>query len=105
MQSLQNIPATFRWFPVGSNGVATTGTFGAFGPAILPGTPLYDNVGNFFKTAFGQTHNLSVDFGTAKSNFRASGSYYMQTGVVPNTRLERINFRLTNTTKITKNLM
>jgi TonB-linked SusC/RagA family outer membrane protein len=104
MQSLQNIPATFDGYQLGVNGIATTATFGAFGPAILPGTPLYDNVGNFFKTAFGQTHNLSVDFGTAKSNFRASGSYYMQTGVVPNTKLERINFRLTNTTKITKNL-
>jgi TonB-linked SusC/RagA family outer membrane protein len=104
MQTLQNIPATFDGYGLGSNGVAGTGTFAAFGPALAPDTKLYDNVGNFFKTAFGQTHNLSADFGTAKSNFRASGSYYDQTGVVPNTRLQRINFRLTNTTKITKNL-
>ena len=101
-QKLQNIPATFNGYQLGTNGVASISTFSAFGPAIVPGTPLYDNVGNFFKTSFGQTQNLSVDFGTAKSSYRASGSYYDQTGVVPNTRLQRTNFRLTNSTKIGK---
>jgi TonB-linked SusC/RagA family outer membrane protein len=101
-QKLQNIPATFNGYQLGTNGVASISTFSAFGPAIVPGTPLYDNVGNFFKTSFGQTQNLSVDFGTAKSSYRASGSYYDQSGVVPNTRLQRTNFRLTNSTKIGK---
>lgn len=102
VQSLQNIPATFNGFQQGTNGVASTGTFSAFGPAMAPGTPVYNNVGNFFKTAFGQTHNLSMDFGSQKSSYRFSTSYYDQTGVVPNTRLTRVNFRLTNTTKINK---
>jgi TonB-linked SusC/RagA family outer membrane protein len=104
MQSLQNIPSVYNGFQQGTNGNASTGTFSAFGPALNASTPIYDNVGNFFKTAFGQTQNLGVDFGTAKSSYRASGSYYDQTGVVPNTRLQRINFRLTNNTKIGKHL-
>ncbi len=102
LQSLQNIPATFDGFQQGSNGIYASNTFASFGPAIAPETPRYNNVRNFFKTSFGQTHNLGVDFGTGKSSYRASGSYYDQTGVVPNTRLRRINFRLTNSSKIGK---
>ncbi len=102
VQSLQNIPSTFQGYLQGSNGVAAANTFSAFGPAIPAGTTLYDNVGSFFKTAFGQTHNLGIDFGTPKSSYRASGSYYDQSGVVPGTRLTRVNFRLTNSTKIGK---
>lgn len=102
-QSLQNIPATFNGYQNGLNGVASA-TFYAFGPAFLPGTTLYDNVGNFFKASFGQTQNVAVDFGTAKSGFRFSGSYYDQTGVVPNTSLNRYNFRLSNNSKIGKHI-
>jgi TonB-linked SusC/RagA family outer membrane protein len=101
LQSLQKLPSTFNGFQQGLNGVAS-GTFSAFGPKMDPDTKIYDNVGNFFKTSLGQTHNISVDFGSQKSSFRFSGSYYDQTGVVPNTRLTRTTFRLTNTTKIGK---
>ncbi|MEY2901281.1 MAG: hypothetical protein RLY89_387 [Bacteroidota bacterium] len=101
-QSLQNTPSVFNGFMQGNNGVANNGTFSAFGPAMPEGTKLYDNIGNFFKNGFGQTHNLGVDFGTMKSSYRASASYFDQTGVVPGTRLQRINLRLTNTTKIGK---
>jgi len=100
-QKLQNIPSTYNGFQQGSNGIASL-TFSAFGPPLLPGTKVYDNVGNFFNVSFGQTHNLSMDFGTAKSSFRFSGSYYDQTGVVPNTRLKRTTFRISNNTKIGK---
>ncbi len=101
VQSLQNMPTIFNGFQQGLNGVASS-TFSAFGPAMVPGTTIYDNVGNFFKTSLGQTHNVSVDFGTPKSSNRFSGSYYDQTGVVPNTRLTKSSFRFTNTTKIGK---
>jgi TonB-linked SusC/RagA family outer membrane protein len=100
-QKLQNMPTPFNGFQQGSNGVAGS-VFSAFGPAITPGTKLYDNVGNFFQTSFGQTHNVAMDFGVPTSLFRFSGSYYDQTGVVPNTRLQRTNFRLSNSTKIGK---
>ncbi len=101
-QALQNTPTMFNGFQQGVNGIAIPTSFSAFGPAMVPGTPIYNNVGNFFKTAFGHTHNLSVDFGKPNSSYRFSTSYYDQSGVVPNTRLQRINFRLTNTSKIGK---
>lgn len=104
VQSLQNIPATYNGFLTGTNGVFSGSTFSAFGPAIPDGTTLYDNVGNFFRKSFGQTHNLGIEFGTAKSSNRLSTSYYDQSGVVPGTRLQRVNFRLTNNTKIGKHL-
>jgi TonB-dependent SusC/RagA subfamily outer membrane receptor len=103
-QSLGNVPAVYTGFQQGSNGIANPGTFSSFGPAMRADIPVYDNIGNFFNNSAGSTHNLSADFGTVKSSYRASGSFYDQTGVVPNTRLTRTNFRLTNTTKITKNL-
>ena len=102
LQQLQNLPSTFNGFQQGANGVANPGVFTAFGPAMTPNIPTYDNVGKFFKTAFGQTHNLGIDFGSQASSYRFSTSYYDQTGVVPNTRLTRVNLRLTNTTKINK---
>ena len=101
-QALQNMPKMFNEYQQGTNGIANPGTFSAFGPKLLPGTQIFDNVGNFFKTSFGQTHNLGVDFGSPKSSYRFSASYYDQTGVVPNTRLQRTNLRLTNSTKIGK---
>jgi len=101
-QSLQRFPAAFNGFTQGTNGNGNSAIFTSFGPALEPGTPTYDNVGNFFRTAWGQTHNLGVDFGAPMSSFRLTTSIYDQDGVVPNTNLKRLNFKLTNTTKIGK---
>lgn len=101
-QQLKRFPKVYNGFQQGRNGVVDKSLFSAFGPAYEPGTQLYDNAGNFFKTAWGQTHNLGVDFGVPTSSFRFSASYYDQQGVVPNTRQKRINLKLTNTTKIGK---
>jgi TonB-linked SusC/RagA family outer membrane protein len=102
-QKLQRMPSTFNGYQNGLNGVASA-TFSAFGPAYTPGTVFYDNVGNFFQTAGGQTHNIGIDFGTAKSNYRITGSYYNQSGVVPNTSVTKYNFKITNTIRIGTNL-
>lgn len=89
-------------FNTGTNGVyssifqASSGTF--FGPAYDKDTRLYDNPRNFFRTGFTQTHNLAVEF----SSFRFSASYLDQDGVIPNNTYEKLNLRLSNTTKIGK---
>ncbi|MES2005692.1 MAG: SusC/RagA family TonB-linked outer membrane protein [Bacteroidota bacterium] len=103
-QHLQNIPSVYTGFQQGTNGVASAGTFSAFGPAMIPGTEMFNNVGNFFNNSFGQTHNLSIDFGKPTSSYRVSGSVYDQSGVVPNTGLTRYNVRITNTSKIGSNI-
>jgi TonB-dependent SusC/RagA subfamily outer membrane receptor len=67
-------------FSTGSNGVASTtfsGTSGSyFGPRYAPGTPHYDNIDNFFRTGFSQTHNLGMDYGWENVGFRFSASYF-----------------------------
>lgn len=89
-----------KWSP-GRNGNPQN-DFYYFGPAYSSATKQYDNVDAFFKTGFAQTHNLSADFGKKNSTFRASGSFFDQSGVVPQNKYQRVTARLTNNTKIGK---
>jgi len=73
-----------------------------FGPAWTGNTKLYDNLHNFFKTGFSQTHNLAAEFGIKNSGFRITGSYFNSDGVVPNNNYLKTNVRIVNTTKIGK---
>ncbi len=90
----------------GTNGVgsstfsATSGAF--FGPKYPAGTPHYDNVGNFFRTGFAQTHNISLDYGLKNVGFRLSGSFFDQQAVIPDNDYKKYNVKLSNTTKIGK---
>lgn len=93
-------------FGPGTNGVysnifqATSGSF--FGPEYNKDVTLYDNAHHFFRTGFTQQHNLGVDFGVKNSGFRFSTSYLNQDGVIPNNTYDKLNLRLSNTTKIGK---
>jgi TonB-linked SusC/RagA family outer membrane protein len=94
-------------YSIGSNGVAsssfsaTSGSY--FGPKYPDGTVKYNNIDNFFKNAFTESHNLGIEYGLNENiGFRFSGSYLDQSGVVPNNDYTKYNFRLTNTTKIGK---
>jgi TonB-linked SusC/RagA family outer membrane protein len=80
----------------------TLGQFTSFGPLWPATTTLYDNIHHFFKTAFSQTHNLSLDFGKKNFGFRVSGQYYDNTGVIPYNSYTKYNFKISNTTKIGK---
>ncbi|HYH55817.1 MAG TPA: TonB-dependent receptor plug domain-containing protein, partial [Anseongella sp.] len=62
-----------------------------FGPRYEAGTQLYDNIPAFFETAFTQKHNLAFDGGSEKVTYRISSSYTGQSGVIPNTSLEKLN--------------
>ncbi|MBQ0114606.1 MAG: SusC/RagA family TonB-linked outer membrane protein [Bacteroidales bacterium] len=55
--------------------------------------PVYDNIGNFFQTGGIWDTNLSISGGTETGNFYLSGSYYDQTGVVPETGYKKTTFR------------
>jgi TonB-linked SusC/RagA family outer membrane protein len=94
-------------YGLGSNGVGSTSftaTSGAFFGARYPeGTVKYNNLDNFFQTAFTQSHNIAVDYGITKNvGFRFSGSYLDQGSVVPENTYKKYNFRVSNTTKIGK---
>ncbi|MEO7294355.1 MAG: SusC/RagA family TonB-linked outer membrane protein [Ginsengibacter sp.] len=101
-QKLTRFPeVTNKFSPGASNGNASN-SFISFGPQYPEGTQIFDNVKNFFKTGFAQTHNLSADFGKKNYSFRASGSIFDQSGVVPSNNFKKYNLRITNTTKIGK---
>lgn len=101
-QKVTRWPETFDGYTSGTNGVANN-SFSYWGPKYAEGTQLYDNKKSFFRTSFSQTHNLGLDFGFKNSMFRFSTSYFDQKGVVPNNDFNRINIRLSNTTKLFKN--
>jgi len=103
---LNRFPRFINGFSSGTNGVPDN-IFSYFGPAyddIGRGGPggLYDNLHNFFRTGFSQTHNLAVDFGKKTSTFRFSGSFLNQQSPVPTNDYKRYNARLSNNTKIGK---
>ncbi|MGQ0812855.1 MAG: SusC/RagA family TonB-linked outer membrane protein [Gemmatimonadota bacterium] len=77
----------------GVGGSAPNGTFFYFGAPFAPGTTLYNNVDGFFQTALTKKHNLSLSGAAADSrvSYRLSGSSTQQEGVVPNSKLDRIN--------------
>jgi TonB-linked SusC/RagA family outer membrane protein len=75
-----------------------------FGARYPAGTQLYDNIGAFFETGSNATHNISFEGGNEKTVYRISGSYLDNKGVIPTTRLQRYNFRVGGSTKISDKL-
>lgn len=90
----------------GTNGVSqnifNSGSGTYFGPAYPADTKKYDNLHNFFRTGFTQTHNLGLDFGTQKSSYRVSLSYVGQSGVIPTNDFKKFTLRVSNSTKFGK---
>lgn len=106
VQKVNRYAAINNDFSSGTNGVysnilnTASGTY--FGPAYPRDTRFYDNVANFFQTGISQTHNIGADFGTKNASFRFSGSIFDQEGVIPNNTFNRMNLRISNSTKIGK---
>jgi TonB-linked SusC/RagA family outer membrane protein len=102
MQKITRLPEIQRNFRGGANGV-TQNIFSYFGPAFDQSATVYNNdINDFFRTGFAQTHNISADYGKENFSFRFSGSAFMQESPVPTNNYNRYNFRIANTTKIGK---
>lgn len=82
----------------------SAGTSGSWGPKIADteGLQSYDNPDIFFETGTTFTHNISVAAGGDKSAFRLAISQMDQSGVVPNTTLNRTSVRFTGDIDVTK---
>lgn len=100
---LTRVPKTTNLWAGGTNGVEEN-SFTFFGPARPADEVTYNNVDNFFETGFAQLHNLSAEYGKKNTSWRFSGSFFDQSGVVPNNKFQRVNLRVSNSTKIGKNL-
>jgi TonB-linked SusC/RagA family outer membrane protein len=91
-------------FPEPTQAVYGTGSLGfpsqtrlMFGSKLAEGTPVYDNIGNFFQDALTQQHNLGINGGKNSFTYRLSGSAVNQKGTIPNTGYDRYNARATIT--------
>ncbi|MDR2146029.1 MAG: SusC/RagA family TonB-linked outer membrane protein [Tannerella sp.] len=76
-----------------SNGVPQTDTYDSWGERIAAGTPIYDNIGNFFRSGVVYDNNVNVSGGTKNSSFYLSASNYNQGGIVPTTDYDKTTFR------------
>ena len=100
-QKFTRLPETIDTYSSGTNGVPDN-LFSYFGPAYASGVPKYDNTNNFFKTGFGQTHNLAAEYGKKNYSFRFSGSFFDQQSSIPANTYSRYNLRISNSTKFGK---
>jgi len=100
-QALTRLPKVISLYRGGTN-LIPQDVFSAFGPAYTGNEQLYNNLNNFFRTGFSQTHNLGLEYGTKNASFLFSGSVFDQQAPIPTNSYKRYNFRLSNTTKIGK---
>ncbi len=76
-----------------SNGTLTEDTYSSWGPKIPAGTPIYDNISNFFQNGIVYDNNVNVSGGTKNGTFFLSGSNFNQTGIIPGTNYDKTTFR------------
>ena len=101
---LYRFPETQSTYQRGTNGYNDPIYRRFFGTPYPAGTQFYDNVGNFFETGATASHNIGFEGGNDKTTYRISGSYLDNKGVIPTTRLQRYNFRVSGSTKINSQL-
>jgi TonB-linked SusC/RagA family outer membrane protein len=99
VQKINRFPETYEAYENGTNGIYSP-IFSYFGAPYPADTKLFNNKEIFFRTGLSQTHNLGMDFGVKNSIFRISTSIFDQKGVIPSNDFKRINFRISNTTKL-----
>jgi len=72
-----------------------------FGGEYIEGMTLYDNISAVIQQGFVQTHNMSVEGGSDKVTFRASGSLFDQQGVIKTSNFNRFNLSLAGRAEVT----
>jgi TonB-linked SusC/RagA family outer membrane protein len=91
-------------YGIGNLADARVRTRSAWGPKIPTGTPIYDNIGNFFQDAITTRHNATIEGGNKTITFRGSFNATNQDGTIPNTGFDRYIYRGTSTLKLPKKL-
>lgn len=101
---VNKLPKLQGKFKQGANGVYDASQPTSWGPEFAPGELIYDNLKDFFKTAFTQSHDLSVSGSNDRSNYYASGSYFDQGAIYDNSRFKRESFRINADTRVGEKL-
>ncbi|QNK63374.1 SusC/RagA family TonB-linked outer membrane protein [Pedobacter sp. PAMC26386] len=101
---INKLPAYQSVFKQGEQGVSNAVATGSWGSLLNPGDPVYNNLGNFFKNGFSQTHDVSASGGNEKTTVYASAGLLDQKGIVENTSFTRKSFRISGDTRISDRL-
>lgn len=96
-------PERQMMYGTGNNGVSANNTISHWG-GLIGNVPTYDNVENFFKTGFLNSHNLSLSGGTQLLSTTISLNNLYQTGTVPNTDYARRSVRMNLSSEISPKL-
>jgi len=75
------------------NGVFSDQTSRSWGNQFAAGEAIYDNMGDFFKTANAYDNSFNVSGGNQNGNFYLSASDLTQSGIVPTTDFKRSTIR------------
>lgn len=106
MDATRSQPEIQRVYGPTSQTGETLGSFQYFGAPYAAGTQFYDNIDGFFRTAVSQQHTLTFSGATTdnKVNYRISGNFNRNLGVVPNSDLTRINLTGASQAQVNKYL-
>ncbi|PST84393.1 SusC/RagA family TonB-linked outer membrane protein [Pedobacter yulinensis] len=104
IDDVNKLPELQSAYKQGEQGVFSPTAQLSFGPAFASGEQVYDNLGNFFKTAFTQSHDVSVSGSSEKTTYYTSASLFDQGSIVDNINFGRKSFRLNADTRIGEKL-
>jgi TonB-linked SusC/RagA family outer membrane protein len=79
---------------------------GSWGPALAPGTTIYNHADEMFQSGWETDNTLTVSGGSERTTFFLSGGYNYNRGMVvgPNNKLERISVRFNGSQRVLDNL-
>ena len=100
LDNVNKLPKLQSKFKQGIGGVYDPTVSDSWGSAFAPADTTYDNLKNFFKTAFTQSHDISVSGSNDRSNYFASGSLFDQGAITDNSDFKRQSFRVNADTKV-----
>ncbi len=101
IEKLVKFPEVQTVYNTGTVGGVFDGTSSSFfGPKFLPGTQIFDNFKNFFRTGRAMKQSVSIDGGNDKITYRWSNEYSDNKGTIPNTEYQRFSTRLTGSAVI-----
>lgn len=86
-----------------NNGVfSDLNAYNSWGKPITSATPVYDNIGTFFKHGAIYDNNVNVSGGSKNGSFYLSASNFNQSGIVPATDYDKTTFRFNGEQKYGK---
>jgi TonB-linked SusC/RagA family outer membrane protein len=100
VESMRGRPEIQQVYGPSTQGSAT---FLYYGTPYPEGTRFYDNVSGFFQNSLTQRHNVAFSGGAADNsvNYRLSFSGTRQQGVIPNSKLDRLNLSAASQANVT----